>query len=151
MIMVRGRKPKTIALHLAEGTYRKDRHGPVAPTDAAPVAPKKMPTRPAALKGAAKTFWEKIVAELSAIGAIGQIDVPLIEHLCEMYALYQAALKEAKRFPLMQDARMALKTYADLFNRGLSECGLTPVARARLKIDTSDKPKGVAARQRGVS
>lgn len=144
--MTTGRKPKPIALHIADGTFRKDRHAPAGATEKAA-----FPERPASLDGEARKFWDRIAAELAPLGLLGKIDVPLLESLCEMHSLYAAALAEAKRNPLSKEARVGLTHYADHYHRLLSECGLTPVARARLKIDTSDKPVGVSSRKRGVS
>jgi P27 family predicted phage terminase small subunit len=145
--MVRGPKPKAIRLHIEEGTYKPSRHG----DRSAPGPEAKLPPRPAGLKGEARQFWDRHVVPLESLGILTKVDLPLLEALCETFALYRAALKEAKRYPLMQDARMAWKTYAELFNRQIAECGLTPVARARLKIGGGEKQAAVSARQRGVS
>lgn len=145
-MMVRGPKPKAISIHIAEKTLRKHRHG----DGKAPAPEGKLPARPAGLKGDAKTFWDKHIVPLEPLGVLTQVDLPLLETLCETYGLYRAALKEAKRYPLMQDARMAWKTYADLFNKLLGECLLTPEARTRMKIGGAEKQSGVSSRQRGA-
>lgn len=148
--MVRGPKPKAIALHIADGTLRKHRHGDPKSRAETPAPEGKLPARPASLKGDAKTFWDKHIVPLEPLGVLTKVDLPLLEALCETYALYRLALKQARQFPLMQDARMAWKTYADLYNRLLGECLLTPEARTRMKIGGAEKQSGVSSRQRGA-
>lgn len=149
--MVRGPKPKAISIHIAEKTLRKHRHAPPEGVAAGSVLAGKLPPRPATLKGVAKDFWDKRIVELEALGILTKVDLSLLELLCETYALYKEALKQAKQFPLMQDARMGWKTYAEMYNKLLGECLLTPEARTRMKIGGGEKQTGVSARQRGVS
>lgn len=144
--MVRGRKPKAIRLHVAEGTHKPCRHGDR--TGAEPEA--KLPPRPASLKGVAKEFWDKRIVELEALGVLTKVDLSLLELLCETYALYKEALRQAKQFPLGPDARMGWKTYAEMYNKLLGECLLTPEARTRMKIGGAEKKSGVSARNRGA-
>lgn len=147
--MTRGRKPKAISLHIAENTLRKHRHAP--PDGARAVPPSaKLPPRPATLKGEARQFWDKHIVPLEDLGVLTKVDLPLLETLCETFALYRAALREAKRYPLMQDARMGWKTYAEMFNKLLGECLLTPEARTRMKIGGVEKQQAVSSRQRGA-
>lgn len=146
--MPRGPKPKTIRMHKAEGTFVPSRHKSAAPVGTEPEA--KLPARPASLTGDAKKFWDKSIVELEQLGVLTKIDLPLLETLCETYGLYKAALKQAKQFPLMQEARMAWKTYAEQFNKLLAECGLTPVSRARMKIGAAEKKTVVSSRTRGA-
>jgi P27 family predicted phage terminase small subunit len=153
--MARGRPPKPIEQHRADGTFRKDRHAPAVvlfpgQDDAAPAARVKLKP-PKSLKGAALEWWKEHVPGLEQLGMLQQIDVSVLEMLAETYAIWKDALKALKKYPMLRENQIAERDAKLSYHKLAVEFGFTPTSRARLKVDTTKPEKGVAARKRGVS
>lgn len=142
---MKGRKPKTVEQLQAAGTYRADRHGRrrvATPASGAAAAL----ARPSGLCGEAVTLWDQIAPELSAAGVIQPGDEPLLRMLCEVWALYRAAYREASLAPTDQAARSAVVAYAQAMDRLASRFGLSPSERGRLRAAVPTTPQ-VASRK----
>ena len=57
-----GRKRKPTALHLLQGSYREDRHGPLPADGAEPSSTLASTTRPKYLRGRAAGLWDELVS-----------------------------------------------------------------------------------------
>lgn len=144
---MRGRKPKPTELHLLEGTFRPDRHGarPVAPGPGLfPELDREIPKPPANLQGAALTIWTETVRELEKLGTLDSADRGILALYCEARAELGWAMNKVRRegriVPTAAGGQkphpaMAIKNAASLrCARYAAELGLTPVARARLRL-----------------
>lgn len=150
---MRGRKPKPTALHVADGTYRADRHGPrpVAPGPTLfPELDREIPQPPANLQGAALRIWHETVRELERLGTLDTADRGLIALYAEARAeLGWAMNRVRKEGRIVATAAggqkphpaMGIKNAAALrASRFASDLGLTPTARARLRLGTGFGP-----------
>jgi len=115
----RGRKPKPTALKLLEG-HRSDRVN-----DAEPRIPIGSTIAPDGMQGKSLTKWNELAPLLANAGMFTEGDRTALEQLCEDYA-------EAKS---SKDPKAK-----DRLRRLLTEFGLTPSSRARLK-STVEPPK----------
>ena len=117
------------------------------------------PRCPVRLTKEAKSCWKQLVPKLQAMGILSSVDVIVLEQLCETFARWRVASEEAAaigdviilRHPAKDGAQGAIKgmktnPYArirDNLNRDLlrlaQEFGMTPSARARINVDTSEK------------
>ena len=78
------------------------------------------------LSGLALKHWQKIMPPLVDDGLVNQLDVPIIESACEMYAQYQENLgKEDAESPLGY-----LKVYVSI----MEKYGATAKARQAMKL-----------------
>ena len=111
--MSRGRKPKPIAQHKAEGSFRHSRHA--GKVD----APAGVPDCPEFLSEPAKEEWHRIIAETNAMGLISRLDRASLAIYCEAWAAWMLnnGVNESKR--LLQVCR---------------EFGFTPSSRASIKF-----------------
>jgi len=150
---VRGRKPKPTALHLADGTYRPDRHGPrpLAPGPALfPELDREIPQPPANLQGPALRIWHETIRELEKLGTLDTADRGVIALYCEARAELGWAMNRVRRDGRIVSTAaggqkphpaVGIKNQAALrVARFAAELGLTPTARARLRLGTRFGP-----------
>jgi phage terminase small subunit len=141
-----GRRRKPIAFHLAAGTYRRDRHGPLKvetnagkPT-AAEELPAEMVFSPNDDDKVAKELYDHLYPLLAAV--LLPSDTPAFTMLCELWSLYQQSLAAAKTDPTAKAARTALLNYLGAFDRLAARFGLTPADRARLQLPLDNGSNG---------
>jgi P27 family predicted phage terminase small subunit len=91
----RGFPAKPIAIRMAEGTYRPDRHGNA-------MAPSGRPSKPKRLTGAAGAHWRRVLDRLEIIGVLAKTDVQAIARYCETLAEYDAAMIDLAKFGRIQ-------------------------------------------------
>lgn len=135
-----GRPPKPLALHIADGTFREDRHGGTADAPGVPAKPPEMQPEAVAL-------WDLVVPDLVQLKVVGQIDVTVLRRLCETWVLYRRAYATALVDPCEKDARAAVATYGKMVDFLINSLGLSPGGRMRLALERGEKPS-IARRQR---
>lgn len=138
-----GPKPRPLALHAAMGNPSR------LPLERLAAAEPKLPpldplSPPAGLSPAAAEAWAAIAPWLSAAGIATEADAPLVARLCELGALYRAALADVHdrgltianpsgREVANPNVAIVRGLAADLL-RGEQELGLTPAARRSLAV-----------------
>lgn len=120
--MPRGRPRKPVAQHIAEGSYRADRHGP------ATAKPLKPPRKPKKLPPKAAEFWDERVTELIAAGVAASTDQESLELLCRTWD----ALCDCPPDPADKDTMASWKTLFSAWCQLSSRFGLTPSDRAKI-------------------
>jgi P27 family predicted phage terminase small subunit len=143
-----GRRPRPTHLKVVDGTARKDRTNKREPRP-----PKGIPRCPAHLKGRSRDAWKHVAPMLDKMGVLTVADGPALELLCDAYALYREAkavvddcgLSYATTNPAgdpMYRQRPEVATMNDAWKnvlRALTEFGLTPAARSRVKAPAKDE------------
>jgi phage terminase small subunit len=116
---MKGRKPLPTAVKLAKGTERKSRINGNEPS-----LPKMPLEPPGYLSGDALAFWSEHAKALIDAGVLRVSDRHAFGLLCESFAAWRA---EPTRDTIAE------------FRRMLSEFGMTPAARTKVKVES--KPK----------
>ncbi len=129
-----GRKRKSIEARIAEGSYRPQRHGDIV----AKIEPAKATEKPSQLSEDESWFWD----QLMTTGHVAVSDVPMALTACQLWGLFQGAVKVAKEAPLDKDARLAVSGYGATLAQLASRFGMTPTDRSVLGIVT-DRPQAV--------
>lgn len=128
-----GRSRKPTEQHRLDGTYRADRHGPIA-DEAEGLAP---PEKPDGMNTIAGEFWDEIV-RLKA-GVVRAADGPQLAQLCSWWALWQLAelaLVDYEIGSLPYNRTLAaVSTASQNFDRIAKRFGLTPADRAGLQAE----------------
>lgn len=151
---MKGRRPKPLAIHKLQGTFRADRHAELI------AAPAGEPTMPAHLDQVAQAEWRRVVREMDAMGTLSSADASTIASHAVSYSHAVAAEKELQRnglvavlpsgavrpspwLKIFENATAALRQYA-------IELGLSPSARTRLTLGPPAVPEstGVLKRSR---
>lgn len=152
-----GRKPKPVALHVIEGTYRDDRVLPDAMA-ANPVVQVPMPPKGMRKHKEAKELWYQVATELATIKVLSNADLVALEIYCQQVVIYRAAtdqfwddvhayIKTAKGSkgndvekpnPYIAVANEAFRKIVTLS----AELGLTPAARAKIGLRNISKGDG---------
>src|SRR5262245_32641387 len=138
-----GRKRKPLEHHLAAGTYRAHRHGPLlqngngVPNRHRYPKGETEPERPEAVmemvympnedNKPAVEMYEHLRELLAPV--VQPSDTPLLCMACELWSLYLAALEKAQADPTDKLARTALVGYAAGFERIVTKFGCTPADR----------------------
>lgn len=138
--MKRAKPTHDLKLH---GGYRKDRHAnrlDVVPPEGSPVCP-------AEFDAQQKEIWQSVIELYAKSDALGRVDSAELIALCETWGLYRAAVSLAKADPIDKEIRCATVAYLTMFDRLASKFGLTPTARASIKLETKTK-KGITTRKR---
>src|SRR5262249_36645180 len=128
-----GRPPKSIELHLTEGTFRRDRHGGTAD-----VVAEGEPVPFARLEGEALKWWKAYVPELTAAGIAKALDSAALTIAPQMWALYCKMSRALDRMPvthrrfpqLLNALAIASSQYAKLTDK----FGMSPLSRQRLRV-----------------
>jgi phage terminase small subunit len=137
--MARPRKP--VAEHLKNGTYRADRHGPLA-SDDVPREAFAPPVKPAEMNSDAAAVWDRVIPLLA--GSVRDRDSPLLAELCYWWA-------ELERVTAVRDGMVpgekgynsiliASGICADKVVKLSEKFGLTPADRAKLKPEVAAGP-----------
>lgn len=135
-----GRPPKPLALHIADGTFRRDRHGGTANASGAP-------EKPSGMQPEAVALWDMVTPELVKLSVVGSIDATVLRRLCETWVLYRRALAVAELDPCDKDARAAVATYGKMVDFLLNQLGMSPGGRMRLALERNEAPV-IARRKR---
>ncbi|MDG2532061.1 hypothetical protein P6144_00225 [Sphingomonas sp. HITSZ_GF] len=93
------------------GTYRKDRHGDIAPIAATPIPTG--PKQPAYLTPEGKLVWAEEINRVTALGAT-EADSSAFARYCEMEAHFRLAIMAGDDFPTGV-MLTELRRYAELF------------------------------------
>jgi P27 family predicted phage terminase small subunit len=139
----RGRKPKPTAMKVLEGNPGKR---PLNENE--PKPEKKAPKCPAWLEPEAKKEWKRMTKTLEAIGVLTQVDATAFAGYCQAYARW----KEAEEFLskhgtifktpsgyIQQVPQVSIaQTYLKIMKDFCSEFGLTPAARSRISVSTTE-------------
>jgi phage terminase small subunit len=137
------KRPKPTPDLKVHGGYRKDRHAArldVVPPSGSPICPDDFTEQQ-------KEIWQSVVELYANRDALGKIDTAELIALCETWGLYRQCVEAAKSSPIDKEIRCATVAYLTIFDRLASKFGLTPTARASIKIEPKTK-KGVATRKR---
>lgn len=138
-----GRHRLPIGEHIDAGSYRADRHGPI------PDAAEGVPTMPRDLDTTARACWKAVVGDLVSRGLARQIDTLALRQLCELWSLYRAALKLAKKSPTDKDVRCAVLAYRQAWEAIARRFGLTYGDRQKLHVQPrAAGTKNVSSRKR---
>lgn len=108
------------------------------------------PTCPKYLDKIAKQEWKHIVPELDSLGLLSKIDRAALEFYCESYSRYRQAMEHIrtegevmfspdKNYPMVSPWASTANKALDNCRRFLAEFGLTPAARARLRVDVANE------------
>lgn len=139
----RGRKPKPTALKVLEGNPGK------RPLNGNEPKPEKVaPKCPTWLEPEAKKEWRRMTKTLEAIGVLTQVDTTAFAGYCQAYARW----KEAEEFLskhgtifktpsgyIQQVPQVSIaQTYLKIMKDFCSEFGLTPAARSRISVSTTE-------------
>lgn len=140
-----GRKPKPIALHVAAGTFRADRHG----DPATHVHAEGKPEKPYFEHAAASDLWDSVVDELIGKGLAAAIDAAQLRIMCNQFALYIACESILMHDPTDEAAGRQSSRFRVGFDSIAARFGLTAVDRMKLRVEAAAKPTGIQARKRG--
>ena len=146
---MRGRKPLPTELKKLTGTFRPDRANQEEPAGVAC-----LPRCPSHLKGEARKTWNRTGKALLAIRVMTAADWQALSMLCTCWARHVEA--EAKILELGAVVRGAtggavVSPWVHISQKAIEQCtklavelGLTPSARARVKIVPAPEPDAVA-------
>jgi len=141
---MKGRKPKSAALHIVEGTKTKSRDNSAEPTS--PVMLLKCPPN---IKGAGRREWKRIAPILTDAGLLTEMDRAQLALYCDAWgrlveaqrqlAEFGVVLRSPKGYPI-QNPHLAIANKAsEQVQKSLVEFGMSPLSRARVK--TSKPPE----------
>jgi P27 family predicted phage terminase small subunit len=91
--------------------------------------------RPRHLTGEALKHWKDVVPALIKAGVVEKVDVPALTSMCEMWACYRCAFELWMARPELRDARIAMIEAHKAWAASAASFGLTPTARARLRVE----------------
>ena len=137
-----GRHRKPIFQHQLEGTYRKDRHGPIPSMMyiqdlEASIKPSRW------LPPAAKRYFRELAPHLIRLGALDRLNLSLFEGLCVTLAHIDEARETLKTEGEIINGELhpLSKVYTQCLNQALRlfrVFGMTPAARQMLGLDKED-------------
>lgn len=143
----RGRPPTPTALKALRGNPGKRRGDDEG---AEPMPEVAVPTCPQHLDGTARGEWKRIVPELVKLGLLTVIDRTALAAYCVNYSRWLAAekiLKEqgltfttAKGYVGQRPEVGIANTAMHQMRAFLSEFGMTPASRTRIKVKPKEKP-----------
>ena len=134
---MKGRIPQPIALHVANGTYRRDRHGNTPMPQAA------IPKAPAGMNKEARRIWKYFAARLAKVRVLTELDREHLAIFCSEAARRAKAeteiaktgevVKTAAGFAAVSPWLNVAHKAAELMLRYGQELGLSPASRTRIK------------------
>ena len=134
--------PKPISAHLAEGTFRADRH--CQPSKAAATSGD-LPRKPNDLDGIASEHWSHVIEFRGSW--LAESDGPVLRALCELWSLRQRTLLLLQENPADKLVRTSFQSYHDAWQKLACKFGITPQDRARMGEEIFE-PLKVRSRQR---
>jgi P27 family predicted phage terminase small subunit len=140
---MRGRTPKPTRLKILDGQTR-----PASSADE-PQPDNALPERPAILTGEARKEWDRITVLLLELKMLAQVDRAALAAYCQCWARWVSAEKKLKhkgavikspngcpiQNPYLGIANTALKQLKTF----LTEFGLTPASRTRIRVPESEE------------
>lgn len=149
--MPRGRPKKSLVDHVRDGTYRRDRHGPLPgekPPASVPLA--QPPSRPQAAPQAQSELWDQLTRLLA--GVVTDRDVPILTELCWWWTEFRKVQADLATMAPGEKGYKDKLVCAGICSTNLDKLavrfGLTPVDRARLKGDGGPPAAKVPTRPR---
>jgi len=138
---MRGRPPKPTAIKELSGTKRNY---------VEPKATRGTPPKPKNLNEVASKEWDRICQALDELQLLSTADAATIELYCKAWSHYQAAgdkvekegylvIHPKSKMPIQNPYWKILIQSEEQVRRYLVEFGLTPAARARMRIEVSKK------------
>ena len=149
----RGTKPTPTAIKLAEGTFRRDRHGDPA-TEVKP--PEGLPEIPDWMTEEAKEVWEQVFPILDGMRVLTTADRNPLTRYCNLFVRWYRANKYLQENGETMETEYGTKPVPEVaIERSTCsellklerEFGLTPSARTGLHI-TSGEKKTLPSRKR---
>lgn len=144
---MRGRPPTPTALKLLKGNPGKRRL-----ESAEPQPLKKAPPCPKHLVGEARKEWRRITKQLLALGLLTEIDRAALAGYCQAWARWVEAEEAMQKpgfqmitltgngYPVLSPWLGVANTALKQMRSFLSEFGMTPSARVRVKVE-APRPK----------
>ena len=152
-----GARPLPTALHEVRGTFRPDRHGNNGHEPKPKLATTAMP-RWAGLKGEAEKCWKRLAPQLIETRVLTEDDITALVALCRRWAewdrLRQAVERDGETYwaegthgggaQLKPNPAVNMRdnAFKDVM-RALTEFGLTPSSRARVRVSGASEPEDV--------
>jgi P27 family predicted phage terminase small subunit len=109
-----------------------------------------IPEAPAELSPAARAEWDRLAAELGALGMLTNLDRAALAAYCGAYALwaeateaiqkYGAMIKSPQGFPIQSPYLAIANRQAEIMMRIASEFGFTPASRSRIATPSASPP-----------
>ena len=139
-----GRRPKPTALKILEGNPG---HRPLNTQEPLPTSG--IPPMPEGLSKKAKREWEKVVPLLTSMKVLTEADGEALSRYCEACALAKEANQEIDKYGLTVQGATGLKknpavaVYMEAvrtMRAFMSEFGMTPASRSRLKVSGPAEP-----------
>ena len=145
-----GRKPKPTHLKLMQGTDRPDR---ILENEASPAIPTELPEPPDFLDEAGQKEWYRTGEELLTSGILSRIDLTALAAYCEQYSAWIEATRMVRKhgtvIKMKTSDYLMLSPYLSVqkqaftgMTRMLSEFGMTPSSRTRVRGDAGGSPPG---------
>jgi P27 family predicted phage terminase small subunit len=138
---IRGRKPKPLALRVLAGEDCRS-----APS---PHPRRGIPERPDYLDAFGREAWDRLIPKLDELGILSEVDSEAIVLYCQAYSRWRlasldiakngvttmSAFDSVKSNPAVAVAVQAERMMASI----LTEFGMTPSSRSRVKVDTTSR------------
>lgn len=134
-------RPKPTALKILQGNPGKR---PLNKNEPKPERPKRIPTIPNHLRGAARYEWQRVCRELYDLGLLTTLDRAALAMYCSAYGTYAHAQKKIDELgdiyktpkgAVVQNPYLGIRNRAiDQTLRLMVEFGMTPSARSRMSI-----------------
>jgi len=147
--MTRGRKPIPPKIHVLRGNPGRRK----LPTDRLDPAAA-LPDCPDHLNDEARKEWANICAELGPMGILTRLDKAILAEYCQGWSLWIEALamvtklgligKSPSGYPMMNPYLAIANRAQEQMHRALTELGLTPSSRSRIKVDKASAADPVA-------
>ena len=142
---MRGRRPKPTRLKMLTGNPGKRPLNGNEPRPAPAI-----PECPAELGPVARTEWNRLVGELTALRLLTNLDRAALAAYCGAYALwaeataqiqkYGAMIKSPTGFPIQSPYLAIANRQAEIMMRIASEFGFTPASRSRIATPSLHEP-----------
>jgi P27 family predicted phage terminase small subunit len=119
------------------------------PTGPQPIAPGGQPQKPKDLSPEASVEWDLLVAELTDLGTISEVDRAGVEMAARYAGHYHQAAAEVARDGLTVETKQGFKAHPSLRSRDdaapirksyLEGLGLTPTSRTKVSAIPADGP-----------
>lgn len=137
-----GRKPKPTAIRRAEGNPGKRAWNPDEP-----VPPEGLPHCPAHLSDEAKAEWARLAAALHGMGVLTVADRAAFAAYCQAWGRWVEAEEKLRTTPplirtpsghVQQSPWIGIANrQLELMGRYMTELGLTPAARSRIRVESA--------------
>lgn len=152
------RKPNQ--LHIADGTFRKDRHG-LPDSNPEPETVKKALNPPCHLNKHAKAEWRRLSQGMIEEGLLANIDLSALEIACNWFGIYRDVAEELNKLPslfnyLEQKSSQTNASIATMekayrsYTEIVYKFGVTPVERSKIQIEKKKEDDNPFAASKGV-